>query len=380
MTSQQQNTTVNQEKRQNGHSTQKYERRNQQNRKHFTKQRKFVPREKQNYRNGGQRHTNESRTIYIGKIFNRDLEGTSISDQLIKQRINSLKDIIHNLGRVEALSYDANTSHMLVTFENREQASAALKKLRNREECEALMSKTKEKLTQLKLPESTCPTLHYYRYEWSDRPAQPKGAKNAYVSKPKQVQAKTVVAEEKKPQTQPPKKPKQKKEKKQKSVAKPKQQEEQTENPPADVDDLRRVAEKAKLQDEITYLIQQQAQVRNGLEAERNRCQARETRIARLSEELQRVELEKQSLERSLSAEQQLKKLGEERIAKLEEELAHLIQEQTTVENRLQLQQQHPDLLNQHLAQQISKSQKVTQKPQQQQQNTQNWAQAMNAL
>lgn len=75
MTSQQQNTTVNQEKRQNGHSTQKYERRNQQNRKHFTKQRKFVPREKQNYRNGGQRHTNESRTIYIGKIFNRDLEG-----------------------------------------------------------------------------------------------------------------------------------------------------------------------------------------------------------------------------------------------------------------------------------------------------------------
>ena len=67
MSTEQRTNTVNQEKRQNGFSG----RRNQQNRK-FTKQRKFVPRDKQNYRNG---QRNESRTIYIGRIFNKDLEG-----------------------------------------------------------------------------------------------------------------------------------------------------------------------------------------------------------------------------------------------------------------------------------------------------------------
>lgn len=288
----------------------------------------------------GRRSIKDNRTIYIGKVFTRDLEGNgNLTQKLIDQRIQLLIDYLNTLGKVENIYRE--DGYMLATYSTHEEAVKALQTLKNRDSRDKAMIAMKDKLKNKNFPESTCPNMAHYSYNWSDKQVKTQKPKTAYVNTGiTQPTTKNVVANGEAKQTKKKEKKKSKKEEKTETAPQTKPV-----KAPVDAEDLRREAEKAKLKDELTYLSQQQNQIRSEVNAEKTRVAARTERIAKLSEELERVELEKQRIARKLSAEQQWKKIGEERIAKLEEELNHIIADFQHAEQRL-LATQHPEFAN----------------------------------
>lgn len=278
------------------------------------------------------------RTIYINKVFMRDLEQSGVGPQLKQQRINLLRDVLSQFGELESFEDQVESGNsVLVTYRDHETAVKALESLKNKEETEGLMETAIAKLKKMSLPESVCPPLFKYRYGLATN--NKKGPKTAYAQN-KTVQAvKTVVAGQS-PQTpqSPQEQPKQqaaKKEKKGKQTPAPapaaKHEEESVK-----VEYLTRKTEIARLQEEKAFFARQLTHVRSELEAERVRVGDRLLRITSLSQDLERVQLEKQRLETQLENENKWKKKGEESIAKLEDELRHLQTQQTEAEQRLQ--------------------------------------------
>jgi chromosome segregation ATPase len=320
-------------------------------------------------RDGDRPLNKDSRTIYIGKVFTDDLEGSSIADKLKEQRIKYLRDVLEQYGTIESFDAQINEAYALVTYETHKAADDALKTLRNREEVDTILDRVRGKLTQSKLPSAVCPELHRYKYNWSDKQssnrARTAGVKGT-VQLPKNVVAKKTSDQQapspttaQQPVAQQQQASKQKKPRKSKGdeeQAEPQPQQQQQPKPKKSqqqnvqqqaqanavspktqqgADDLQREAERARLTQDLQYLRQQQQHVSQELSAESDRCRARDERINRLSEELSRVRAQEQFLEGQLNAEQNWKQAAEERIVKLTEEVNHFVQEQKQVEKRL---------------------------------------------
>jgi len=322
----------------------------------------------------GERPLNkDSKTIYIGKVFTDDLDGSGIATKLKEQRIKYLRDVLDQFGPIESFDAQVNDGYVLLTYETHKAADDALKTLKNRDEVDTIIARVHDKLNQSKLPIAVCPDLHKYRYSWSDKQAPTRtrsaGAKNA-PQLPKTVVAKKVSDQQAPSPTtaqQPQQSQQQQQQPKAKKARKGKDQEEQEQAPQPQqtqqqqpkkksqqqnvqqqsqvvalspktqqgADDLQREAERARLTQDLHYLRQQQQHVSQELAAESDRCRARDERINRLSEELSRVRQQEQFLEGQLKAEQNWKQAAEDRIVKLTEEVSHFVQEQKQVEKRL---------------------------------------------
>jgi hypothetical protein len=323
----------------------------------------------------GERPLNkDSKTIYIGKVFTDDLDGSPISEKLKEQRIKYLRDVLEQFGPIESFDAQVNDGYVLLTYESHKSAEDALKTLKNRDEVDQILNRIQEKIYQNKLPTAVTPDLHKYRYSWSDKqtPSRTSRGKSA-VQLPKTVVAKKVsdqqapspttaqATQQPQQQTQQPKAKKDRKPKnEEQEQTQPLQQTQQQQNQQPKskksqqqnvqqqgqvnamspktqqgADDLQREAERARLSQDLVYLRQQQQHVSQELNAESDRCRARDERINRLSEELNRVRQQEQFLEGQLKAEQKWKADAEERIAKLTEEVNHFVQEQKQVEKRL---------------------------------------------
>ena len=310
----------------------------------------------------------DSKTIYIGKVYTDDLDGSVISDKLKDQRIKFLRDAMDTFGPIESFEAPYDEGFVLLSYETHQQAANALSALKDENKVEDILDRLREKIAQSKLPTAITPNLHKYRYSWSDRPAPSRTARAGTKSSsalPKNVVAtkkptdnaspSTPQAQQQPQQTQ---QPKPKKERKPKTQDEQPQQEQQTQQPKPKknqqqsvqqqsqvsalspktqqgADDLQREAERARLSQDLVYMRQQQQHVSQELTAESDRCRARDERINRLSEELNRVKQQEQFLEGQLKAEQKWKTDAEERIAKLTEEVTHFVHEQKQVEKRL---------------------------------------------
>jgi len=310
----------------------------------------------------------DSKTIYVGKVFTDDLDGSQIAEKLKEQRIKYLRDVLDQFGPIESFDPQVNDGYVLLTYDNHKSAEDALRTLKNREEVDTILLRVQDRINQSKLPQAVCPDLHKYRYSWSDKqaPARTAGRGKAAPQLPKTVVAKKVSdqqapspttaqpAQQQQAQQQKPKKPRKGKEQEEQQEQaqpqptqqpKPKKGQQQNIQQQAQVtalspktqgaDDLQREAERARLTQDLHYLRQQQQHVSQELAAESDRCRARDERIQRLSEELNRVRQQEQFLESQLKAEQNWKQAAEERILKLTEEVTHFIQEQKQVEKRL---------------------------------------------
>jgi chromosome segregation ATPase len=321
-------------------------------------------------RDGDRPSNKDSRTIYIGKVFTDDLEGSSIADKLKEQRIKYLRDVLEQYGTIESFDAQVNEAYALVTYETHKAADDALRTLRNREEVDTILDRVRGKLTQSKLPSAVCPELHRYKYNWSDKQSsnrartagvkgnaqlpknvvakktsdqqvpspttaqQPIAQQQQQAPKPKKSRKPKVDEEQAEPQPQQQQQPKPKKSQQQ-SVQQQAQANAVSPKTQQGADDLQREAERARLTQDLHYLRQQQQHVSQELAAESDRCRARDERINRLSEELSRVRAQEQFLEGQLKAEQNWKQAAEERIVKLTEEVNHFVQEQKQVEKRL---------------------------------------------
>lgn len=333
----------------------------------------------------------DSKTIYIGKVFTDDLDGSALSDKLKDQRIKYLREALDQFGPIDSFDAPSGEGYVLLSYETHQAADSALKTLKNADQVDSILARIKDKINTSKLPLAVTPNLHKYRYSWSDKPAP---SRNAPRGKNAPQMPKTVVASTKKttdqttsspstPQTQPqqqqqsaPQTQQQQTQPKPKKERKPKQEEQTQEQPTQQqaqpsqptqtqqqqpkqkksqqqqavqqqqqsalspktqqgADDLQREAERARLSQDMVYLHQQQQHVSQELSAESDRCRARDERINRLSEELNRVRQQEQFLEGQLKAEQKWKTDAEERIAKLTEEINHFAQEEKQVEKRL---------------------------------------------
>lgn len=317
----------------------------------------------------GEKVLREPKTIHIGRVFTDDLDGSALSEKLKEQRIKYLRDVFEQFGVLESFEPQIGDNYVLLTFEKHTDAENALKALKNREEVDALISRIEDKLAQSKLPKAVCPQLQKYRYSWSDRQnnkVRSAGGKGVNLQLPKTVVAKKAsdqqqvssptVPQQTGGQQQPQQQqPKPKKERKPKADREDQQQANTQQSPAVKMskkaqqqeqvnalspkqqgaDDLQREAERARLTQDLQYLRQQQQHVTQELNAESDRCRARDERINRLSEELSRVRQQEQFLEGQLKAEQNWKQTAEERIAKLTEEVTHFVQEQKQVEKRL---------------------------------------------
>lgn len=313
----------------------------------------------------------DSKTIYVGKVFTDDLDGSQIAEKLKEQRIKYLRDVLDQFGPIESFDPQVNDGYVLLTYDNHKSAEDALRTLKNRDEVDTILLRVQDKINQSKLPQAVCPDLHKYRYSWSDKqaPARTTGKGKAAPQLPKTVVAKKVSDQQapspttaqptqqsqpQQAQQQKPKKgPRKGKEQEEPVISqpailqppKPKKGQQQNVQQQAQVttlspktqgaDDLQREAERARLTQDLHYLRQQQQHVSQELAAESDRCRARDERIQRLSEELNRVRQQEQFLESQLKAEQNWKQAAEERIVKLTEEVTHFIQEQKQVEKRL---------------------------------------------
>lgn len=304
--------------------------------------------------------TKDSKTIYVGKVFTDDLDGSTIAEKLKEQRIKYLRDVLEQYGPIESFDAQLNDAYALVTFETHKAAEDALKALRNREEVELILERVESKILQNKLPTAVVPNLLRYKYSWSDKqsPSRTRSAGAKGTSGPKNVVAKKTTdqvaspttVQPAQPQTQPQAKPKKERKPKQEEQPEPVQQQPKQKKTQQQAvqqqvsvlspktqgaDDLQREAERARLTQDLIYLRQQQQHVSQELSAESDRCRARDERINRLSEELSRVRQSEQFLESQLKAEQNWKQAAEDRIVKLTEEVNHFVQEQKQVEKRL---------------------------------------------
>jgi len=318
-------------------------------------------------RRDGDRPVNkDSKTIYVGKVFTDDLDGSSIAEKLKEQRIKYLRDVLEQYGAIESFDAQVSEAYALVTYETHKSAEDALKALRNRDEIDGILKRVEDKITQSKLPVAVVPQLHKYKYNWSDKQSSNRtrsvGVKgNAQL--PKNVVAKKTSDQQvpsptaaQQTTTQQPSKPKKTRKPK---VEQEEQAEVQTQQAPKakktqqqsvqqqsqvnavspktqqGADDLQREAERARLAQDLIYLKQQQQHVSQEISAESDRCRARDERINRLSEDLNRVRQQEQFLEGQLKAEQKWKTDADERISKLTEEINHFTQEEKQVEKRL---------------------------------------------
>lgn len=315
----------------------------------------------------------DSKTIYVGKVFTDDLDGSSIAEKLKEQRIKYLRDVLEQFGVIDSFDAQIADAYALVTFENHKSAEDALKALKSRDEIDNMLRRVEDKITQSKLPTAVVPQLHKYKYSWSDkqssnrtRSAGVKGnaqlPKNVVAKKTSDQQAPSPTTaqqpgaqqQQQQQQSKPKKTRKPKADQEEQAEAQPQQQQapkskktqQQSVQQQSQVnavspktqqgaDDLQREAERARLTQDLHYLRQQQQHVSQELNAESDRCRARDERINRLSEELSRVRQQEQFLESQLKAEQNWKQAAEDRIVKLTEEVNHFVQEQKQVEKRL---------------------------------------------
>jgi hypothetical protein len=294
---------------------------------------------------------NASRTLYIGRVYYDELDqDTNISQKLNQERLKLLKDVFSRFGEVERFEPHSTESFVHVAYKDRQSAEEAMKKLTQRQVRDEIMDELKEQLRKTKLPETVCPVLWKYRYEWSNK--NQSGADSPSV----ETRPKTAVAKKSDKKETPvdgtgepaPKKEKKKRVKKQveqqateKTTEPPKPKEIKTEKkeikqpvrPP--VQDLQLEAERARLTQDLEYLRTQHKSVSKELHSERDRCTAREERIKRLEEEHGRVRTHALNLESQLKNDLSWKSAADERISKLQEEINHLQQQQHLVTNML---------------------------------------------
>lgn len=333
-----------------------------------------------NQNNNYNKRKKNTKTLFIGKIYNDGMGNSQVSGVLQQHRIKCLKGVLESYGDVEHFSDNIeNQGYVLVTYKTRDMAEYALRKLKNKNENEDIMGRIKEQLRKQKISDTVCPNLTRYRYDWSDK--QSKSVKNAYSMKKVTYQSKDTVhkksshnqhdkvngggsgsgkTDKSGKKTKKKKKPKQKKYKKKEEVDETnnsssnsnsgkvkkgtsqqqqhKEQQEKVEKKEQkviDAEDLRREADKAKLKDELSYLATQLQHLEEEISAENKRCRDRDERINKLTEELKRVDLTKNRLERQLSNERRWKKLNQDSLAQLKQELEHLHQEQQSARLRL---------------------------------------------
>jgi len=317
----------------------------------------------------------DSKTLYIGKVFTDDLDGSVISEKLKDQRIKYLREVLDQFGAIDSFDAPSGEGYVLLSYDNHQAAENALRTLKNPDEVDIILARIKDKINQSKLPTAVTPNLHKYRYSWSDKQAPSRNTRGKNAPQlPKTVVATKKTTDTNSPSPSTPQQPAQQQQTQQQQQAKPKkerkakpqQEEQQTaqqqEQPQQQAkpkktqqqnvqqqqqtaalspktqqgaDDLQREAERARLAQDLVYLSQQQQHVSQELNAESDRCRARDERINRLSEELNRVRQQEQFLEGQLKAEQKWKTDAEERIAKLTEEISHFVQEEKQVRQRL---------------------------------------------
>jgi len=113
---------------------------------------------------------NDSRTLFIGKIGLRDLEQSSVAQQLISQRLNAIRTVFESLGTIENY-YDKilSGSYLLVTYSTHEEAEKVYKILTNKKELENINAEALKNFVQNKLPESVAPDFTRYKYDWSEK-------------------------------------------------------------------------------------------------------------------------------------------------------------------------------------------------------------------
>jgi hypothetical protein len=307
-----------------------------------------------------------SKTVFVGRIFFDDLYtqsiSTSLADKLKDQRVRLLKEVFTQFGDIEAVEAHFNNddnNFMLVTYENRESAVAALASLKSKDKVNEEMDNLRSRLDKQKqFPPNVCPELYKYRYDWSDKPAiSAKSNKNnknfpktviAGTNPLQAVQTQQVTTISSAPQTNATnatnatngKNKKAKKDKKTDEVpvvvekVVPAKKEKPIKRHQGS-GDLQREAEKAKLKEEAKYLQNQQTHVSNEIQAEKTRAKERDARIIRLSTELQRIREEEQALQNKLNAETNYRSDAEHRIQKLREELSHMHQEEQIVNQKM---------------------------------------------
>jgi outer membrane biosynthesis protein TonB len=291
---------------------------------------------------------NASRTLYIGRVYYDELDqDTNISQKLNQERLKLLKDVFSRFGEVERFEPHSTESFVHVAYKDRQSAEDAMQKLTQRQVRDEIMDELKEQLRKTKLPETVCPVLWKYRYEWSNKNQSgadsPSTPKTAVAKKTDKKESPVDGNGEPAPKKDKKKRPKKQVEQQatEQTTEAPKPKEIKTEKkeikqpvrPP--VQDLQLEAERARLTQDLEYLRSQHKSVSKELHSERDRCIAREERLKRLEDEHGRVRTHALNLENQLKTDLSWKAAADDRISKLQEEINHLQQQQHLVTNML---------------------------------------------
>jgi hypothetical protein len=295
-----------------------------------------------------------SKTLYIGRVYYDELDqDTNISQKLNNERLKLLREVFQRYGDVEKFEPNTAESFVHVTYRDRSFAEDAITYLTQRSVRNQIIDEIKDQLRRRNLPESVCPVLWKYRYEWSKttqsgaespQGVRPKTAVAKKGTEQKEVQATPApVVESGDQKAQESKKKKKNRTKKgdvqqnsEESAIEATQTEAKQEKKKAPVQDLQLEAEHARLTLDLEYLRTQHKSVLKEIHAERDRCHSRDERIKRLEEEHGRVRQHLLTLENQLKTDLSWKAAADERMSKLQEEIAHLQQEQHIVSKMLQ--------------------------------------------